>query len=157
MWGFYTKDIVHRIEEFFLSTRTSGKNWLAKVIVKIWSVYDNIWFVRNQAKHDKGNIKDNKTHELANQEIREIIQQIPPRRFLPLPEQRLFKMTQEILETKTLRFKHKWIRNAKVILQKFYDEQEMVEEVKLFRTYISQKRSRIEDNVQTMDITKDGG
>lgn len=53
--------------------------------------------------------------------------------------------------------KKKWIRDAQVILKRFYDDEETAQEVQLFRSYFSFKRARNSDDVQTTDVTKDGG
>jgi hypothetical protein len=157
MWGIYDKETVRSIEHCFEGTRTVGKSWLAKLIIKLWEIYDQMWNYRNLVRHDKGKEKDKVTHEKANQEIRALVGKVPEHRFLMPAERRLFARTMDQLESKPLRVKRRWIRDATVILTKFYDEQETVKEVRLFRNYFSNKKARYSENIQSVDITKDGG
>jgi hypothetical protein len=48
MWGLYNKELVTTIERFFAGTRTIGTHWLARVVTKLWDVYDLMWNARNQ-------------------------------------------------------------------------------------------------------------
>jgi hypothetical protein len=157
MWGIYDKETVRSIEHCFEGTRTVGKSWLAKLIIKLWEIYDQMWNYRNLVRHDMGKEKDKVTHEKANQEIRALVGKVPEHRFLMPAERRLFARTMDQLESKPLRVKRRWIRDATVILTKFYDEQETVKEVRLFRNYFSNKKARYSENIQSVDITKDGG
>lgn len=105
LWGVYHKDLVSSIEEFFNGTRRSGKIWLARVVIKLWEVYDEMWKLRNRTKHDKENSKDIRTHEILNQEIKDLFDKAPAQRFLMVSERRLFVKTQEQLENQPIRSK----------------------------------------------------
>jgi hypothetical protein len=45
----------------------------------------------------------------------------------------------------------------KIITSKFNDEKETAKEVQLFRQYFQRKRMRSDNEVHTVDLTKDGG
>jgi len=72
-------------------------------------------------------------------------------------ERRLMSRTLDDLKKKKLKEKRKWIRDARVILSRFHEEQETHKEVQLFREYFGQKRARYDVGTVTSDITKDCG
>lgn len=157
MWGFFHTEVVKLVEAFFEDTRIVAKHWLSKVTLILWSIYDEMWYYRNSVKHEKGRDSDPLTHEMVDQEISNLFNAAPPLRFLMVSERRLLAQSAENVKNKPLKYKRKWIRDAEAIITKFNDNKETVEEVKLFRKYFGNKRARYSDEVQTMDLTKDGG
>lgn len=157
MWGFYHSLVVQLVEDFFQETRIIAKNWIAKITVKIWEIYDEMWMLRNSIKHGKGNELDSLSHAIADKEIETLFNEAPPQRLLRISECKIMAHSIDTIKTKSLKCKKKWIRDARVILNKFTDTEETAPEVQLFRTYFKNKRARYGDEVQTMDLTKDGG
>jgi len=157
MWGFYHSSVVQLVEEFFQDTRIIAKNWIVKITVKLWEIYDDMWKLRNSIKHGNGNEFDILSHTIADKEIETLLMEAPPQRFLRISERKILSQTIESIKAKSLKYKRKWIRDAGVILTKFKDTEEMSSEVQLFRMYFQIKRARYSDEVLTMDLVKDGG
>jgi hypothetical protein len=157
VWGFYHVSVTQLLGEFFANTRIDATRWISKCVLYIWTIYDEMWNFRNTVRHEIGQETDATAHSIADRDIMELRNKAPAMRFLMIPERRIFNQTGDSLKSKPLRTKKKWIRDAQIILKKFYDAEETAQEVQLFRSYFSSKRARNSDDVQTTDVTKDGG
>jgi hypothetical protein len=102
LWGYHTTDIVSMTEEFFKESRKSGAKWLAILVLRLWTVYEQLWAYRNRCKHDEAYTSSNNGQELAaiNSEIDTIYLQIPNRRLLRNVERQIFKLSREEIKTK---------------------------------------------------------
>jgi len=54
MWGFYLTNVTGLGDEHFKGTRNKASRWLARITLKLWSIYDEMWSHRNEVKFEKG-------------------------------------------------------------------------------------------------------
>jgi hypothetical protein len=54
--------MVNIIEESFRGTRRSGKLWLARVVITLWDVYDEMWNYQNQVRHEHPTANSTNNH-----------------------------------------------------------------------------------------------
>jgi len=151
LWGFFHVSWKPLLARFFLSKKQSPTRWLASLTLKFWDLWDIMWDHRNQVKHQpEGTNHENTT---VDNEVIEIYQQQPPLQFLNKIGCSYFRKPVAEQLKRPLRIKKKWLRDVKVILDKYHGK-ENSGTVRIMRTFFTAKRFCRDT---TSDLAKDGG
>jgi hypothetical protein len=152
VWGFFHISWKDILALHFKSTRNSPPKWLASLVLIFWNTWDQLWDLRNEAKHDHTGCSSDK--KAIDDSIKHIYDRIPPMRMLNPTEQSFFRLPKNERLRRPYRQKKKWVRDVKIILEYFYARERQSKEVQMFRNYFGVKQFQ---RAMTSDLAKDTG
>jgi hypothetical protein len=158
LWGFHVKRLVEYVNNFFANQKRSGSKWLAILVTRLWSLYDELWMYRNKRMNEHE--RDTGTGEdasILDKEIEEMYHKRPNERLLKQAERNFFRVPMTIVKNKTRKQKRKWLRDANIILDRSYQKSGDPSAGKFIRFFHRTMCRQDNGSVTSQDMTKDGG